>query len=390
MGVEGAAEEVEGGVLPDALLRNSDVVVLGEHHDRFEDHRMQADFVRAFAGARGGRGATAVGLEMVEQPFQPALDRFNRGEISVSDLYEATEWSKRWVWPFEGYAPVFEAARSAGAQLVALNTALETQRQVPLKGLTALSAQESAQYLPDKAGFAASLRQPGFLDYAESVVMASYSAHLQGRWLGTGDMKQATPQNFLISRLLRDEAMAAAAWRWLLAERTPAQSMVVLIGNDHVKFGYGIGQRLRRFGGAAERYRVAVPGLNVRKEPAPDADIATVLLGGEVIEATAPSSKGAAQAAAAPRYLRLADGRGFALVRAEDGQQLLEPVAARPLRVSTVLLNPSPADSLSETSSLNLALPLSSMPRAQWPTLADYVWADKPSKARKASDGVLA
>uniref|UniRef100_A0A7S4VRY3 Haem-binding uptake Tiki superfamily ChaN domain-containing protein n=1 Tax=Alexandrium monilatum TaxID=311494 RepID=A0A7S4VRY3_9DINO len=376
----GDAEEVETGAIPDALLRGSDVVVLGEHHDRFDDHRMQADFVRAFASARGEQN-TAVGLEMVEQPFQPALDRFNRGEISVADLYNETEWSKRWVWPFEGYAPIFEAARASGAPLVALNTAQETQRQVPLRGLAALSAQELAQYLPDKAGFAATMRLPGFLDYADSVVMASYSAHLQASWLGSQDSAKATPQNFLAARLLRDEAMAAAAWRWLTADGPGAgRSMVVLVGGDHVKFGYGMGQRLRRLGSPAERYRVAVTGLNVRKQPDPDAEVVTVLVAGEVVEASVESP--AAADGGRPLYARLADGRGFALLQDAGGRPLLEHVAARPLRVSTVMLNPSPADSLSEQPSLRLALPLGGVPRENWPTLADYIWAEQPNKKR--------
>lgn len=51
---------------------------------------------------------------MVEQQFQPILDSFGRGEMSVAgpfershagaevkDLYDATEWSTRWVWPFD-------------------------------------------------------------------------------------------------------------------------------------------------------------------------------------------------------------------------------------------------------------------------------------------------
>ena len=101
--------------------------------------------------------------------FQPILDSFGRGEISVAwllsgwnvtlpymsflqkslgflhpkhqhcsligasgmprsqDLYDATEWSTRWVWPFELYAPVFEAAKANGSPLVALNPATEVE-----------------------------------------------------------------------------------------------------------------------------------------------------------------------------------------------------------------------------------------------------------------------
>eukprot|EP00438_Fugacium_kawagutii_P018237 Skav218352 [mRNA] locus=scaffold755:1253895:1262570:- [translate_table: standard] len=100
------------------------------------------------------------------QQFQPILDSFGRREISVKDLYDATEWSTRWVWPFELYAPVFEAARDNGSPLVALNPATEVRRKLPLEGLQALTAEDRGLYLPDALGFAATLRDPNFRSYA--------------------------------------------------------------------------------------------------------------------------------------------------------------------------------------------------------------------------------
>ena len=40
----------------------------------------------------------AVGLEAFQSKFQPALDAFSRGEMSVGELREATEWDRRWSW----------------------------------------------------------------------------------------------------------------------------------------------------------------------------------------------------------------------------------------------------------------------------------------------------
>ena len=62
--------------------------------------------------------------EVVPHPNQPT----NGADIAqVQDLYDATEWSTRWVWPFELYAPVFEAAKANGSPLVALNPATEVE-----------------------------------------------------------------------------------------------------------------------------------------------------------------------------------------------------------------------------------------------------------------------
>jgi hypothetical protein len=49
-------------------------------------------------------------------------------------LYDATEWSTRWVWPFELYAPVFEAAKANGSPLVALNPATEAGHGMDMAG----------------------------------------------------------------------------------------------------------------------------------------------------------------------------------------------------------------------------------------------------------------
>ncbi|CAJ1424610.1 unnamed protein product, partial [Effrenium voratum] len=129
---------------PHELANDCDVVILGEHHNSASDHSMEADFAAAFIQQQKRRTgmAPAIGLEMVEQPFQAVLDSFGRGELMVKDLYDATEWSKRWVWPFELYAPIFEAAQRLGAPLVALNPATEVRRKLPVEGLRALTTEE--------------------------------------------------------------------------------------------------------------------------------------------------------------------------------------------------------------------------------------------------------
>lgn len=48
----------------------------------------------------------AIGLEMVQQPFQPALDRYIAKEVADQEaadeaLREETEWDERWGFEFE-------------------------------------------------------------------------------------------------------------------------------------------------------------------------------------------------------------------------------------------------------------------------------------------------
>lgn len=269
-----------GGTLPLELLKNIDVAILGEHHSENIDHVMEADFLRDFVVARrgtgrsgqpiaaanangafpethtplprpagGSRSRVALGLEMVDQELQPALDRFNSGESSVLDLYRETQWAQRWGWRFMGYVPIFEEARALGVPLVALDVPLEVQRRVQLGGLAVLSDKERARYLPDRGAFDSAVQLPGFLEYANNILLPTYRDLLHAGLLASADPTKATAANFLATQLLRDEAMATAAWRHIALQPSAgasAGSMVCLIGYNHVRFSYGVAQRLRR------------------------------------------------------------------------------------------------------------------------------------------------
>lgn len=363
---------------PHELADDCDVVILGEHHNSSSDHSMEADFTREFTKERGRRAGLppAVGLEMVEQQFQPILDSFGRGEISVTDLYDATEWSTRWVWPFELYAPVFEAAKANGSPLVALNPATEVRRKLPLEGLQALTPEDRGLYLPDALGFAATLRDPNFRSYADLVVMPSYDTHVAGQWLGSSDSNVATPQNFLSARVFRDEAMAYAAWRYL--NKDQRRGMLLIVGCDHVRYDYGIPARLKRLGSGLSRWqaerltcRRGVSCLDfsplsrqllLRNGPTPSAQISGRLAPGEVFSAEVEGD-----------FLRLQGQRGFVLSEGGTGTLGASLVEGRKLKVATVLLNPTANEGLANTGAPRWKLPSDN---ATGPALADYIWAE--------------
>ncbi|CAK9000047.1 unnamed protein product [Durusdinium trenchii] len=304
-------------------------------------------------GERGRRAGIppAVGLEMVEQQFQPILDSFGRGEMTVKDLYEATEWSKRWVWPFDLYAPVFEAARQNGSPLVALNPATEVRRRLPLEGLRALTQEDRGLYLPDAVGFAATLREPAFRSYADLVVMPSYDTHVAGEWLGSRDETVATPQNFLSARVFRDEAMAYAAWRYL--NKDQRRGMLLIVGCDHVRYDFGIPARLKRLGSGSTRWQAERPE-KLEKLPLSawmrlDAWDEPLLLHSAKSATSAVQGQLAAgevfQAEADGEALKLQemtwDQRGFVLPDKDTGAFPCSLVEGRKLKITTVLLNPT-------------------------------------------------
>ena len=91
----------------------------------------------------------AVGLEQVQVQFQPVLDQYIRGDISLDEMRQGVEWDTRWIWPFEGYAPVFEAAHELGIPLVALNVNSEDMNLVEKGGFPGLGRDRLKLYIRD-------------------------------------------------------------------------------------------------------------------------------------------------------------------------------------------------------------------------------------------------
>ena len=232
-------------------LAKKDVVFLGEHHNKAADHNLQAMIISGLSKRRG-KGNVAVGLEMVQQQFQPVLDSYVAGTIAddaaaEKALYDGVEWAERWQWSFEDYLPVFRLARTEKIPLVALNVDSAVMEKVRFGGLESMSQADRDLYVQDKKGFVAFARTPGFVDYVERVIMPSFGLHARMGLLG----KNPSQANFYSSRILWDESMSTRAYRFL--ESGGTKTMVVLEGADHIKFSMGSVGRMKRM----------APGLQV-------------------------------------------------------------------------------------------------------------------------------
>ncbi len=205
----------------------------------------------------------AVGLEMVQQQFQPALDAYvakaNPDEAAAEQaLAEATEWGSRWPVPLEMYLPVLRLAREQGYPLLALGIDSEALSKVQAVGLEGLSEAERGVYVADPSGFIQSVKLPAFKLYAERFILPAYQQRLQSGGGSDSSGSQApsgqrgaekttttpTSAKFLASRILWDESMATKAVRHL--QDKPRDIVVLLVAADHVKFGMGAPARLER------------------------------------------------------------------------------------------------------------------------------------------------
>jgi uncharacterized iron-regulated protein len=206
-----------------ARLADKRVIFVGEQHDRYTDHLNQAAIIEGLL-ARGR--PVAIGMEMFQQPYQPALDAYVAGEIDEAELLRRTQYFDRWRFDYRLYRPILNLARAHGIPVIALNLESELTRQVGVAGIASLSEADRAR-LPE-------------IDSSDS----DYRARLDAIFKQHPAEQQRNFEHFLEVQLLWDEGMAERAARHLTEH--PDSTLVVIAGSGHIEYGQGIPKRLAR------------------------------------------------------------------------------------------------------------------------------------------------
>jgi uncharacterized iron-regulated protein len=209
------------------------IIYLGEIHNSTTDHADQlAILEHLYQQKSRATPPLAIGLEMFQKPYQPIIDQYLAGKISEEQLVERTDYQKRWGWPWENYAPLLKFAKAHQIPVIALNTPTEVLRKVSKNGLESLQAKDF-QYIPsiteiDKSN----------LIYRD-LILESYQQH-KAQALAT------SPEfdRFYTAQLLWDETMAATAAEFY--QQHPQTQLIVIAGQAHIRYGYGIPDRVSR------------------------------------------------------------------------------------------------------------------------------------------------
>lgn len=145
-------EVVEPKKFLQSVARKGGSIWLGEHHNSQKDHLFQADLMQRLHEDRSKnkvKAPMAVGLEQVQRQFQPILDDYTSGKISLEEMKEGVDWEKRWMWDFDNYRPIFEIAKRLNVQLVALNVDSEDLSEVEKGGYAQLPVNRLRKYIKD-------------------------------------------------------------------------------------------------------------------------------------------------------------------------------------------------------------------------------------------------
>lgn len=202
------------------------VVYLGECHALKRHHAIQAKVLSDLAD----KGVPLVlGLEQMEAFQQPALDRYNRGEIDFDQLAKETDWANRWS-NYADYRTIVETARKRKIPVIALNARAETIRQVARSGGVAGLDAKARGELPAEI----QLTEPLY----EKLLNLELMVHMA-----------ATPERLRPIReaqMARDAKMASVLTGYLKSEAGKGRTAVVLCGAGHVSYGLGTVSRVRR------------------------------------------------------------------------------------------------------------------------------------------------
>ena len=209
-----------------SAIAQNQVIYLAENHNSTADHIAQLEIIKALDETN----ELAIGLEMFQRPFQSVLDDYIAGTITEAELVEQSEYETRWGFDWEFYAPILRYAKENQIPVLAMNTPAEATRQVAREGLASLKG-DILQYLPPIAE----------VDTTDEAYQASV-AQVFGAHGGHGHSMNF--ENFFAAQVLWDETMAESIATQLSADAE--RQIVVLAGEGHIAFDYGIPNRVER------------------------------------------------------------------------------------------------------------------------------------------------
>jgi uncharacterized iron-regulated protein len=204
-------------------ISSSRAVIVGEVHDKAEDHLVQ---LQILLGLAMGRRPVYVGIEYLPWTMQAKLDDYISGAASEEEFLRLTDWNGNWGYPFHLVRPVFLAARKWSVGIACLNAPKEIVMKVAREGIKGLNESERALIAAE-------------IDL-ENVEHRRYVRAVFDRHPHFSPGKY---DYFYEAQCVWEDTMAEKAASYL---RGRDGVMVILCGRGHIVEGFGIPNRLRK------------------------------------------------------------------------------------------------------------------------------------------------
>jgi len=225
-------------------LETRRVIYVGEKHTSQEDHKIQLAVIQALFKKFPD---LAVGMEMFDQSYQDVLDQWSAGKLEKKEFLQKVHWYANWRYDFSLYEDILEFIKKNHIRLIGLNIPNHIPPKIREGGIESLRADEK-KYLPQQIDVSIESHR----DYVQNV-FENHRHHFSG---------EVEFENFYAAQSVWEDAMAEA-----IAENLDNYVMVVLAGNGHIQFKYGIPDRaFKRTGATFTTIYPAPTGTEVELE----------------------------------------------------------------------------------------------------------------------------
>ena len=206
-------------------LLGQKVIHIGENHTKFSNHLTQLQIIKYL---HKNNKKIVIAMEMFQKPFQKFLDDYIQGKLSKREFLKKTQYYKRWGYDFKLYEPILDFAKENKIKILALNIEKEIIDKVSKNGFSSLTEEERKKL-------------PKFLDFSN----LDYRKFLKKIY-----SKHTTNKNFTYfyeAQILWDESMAYNLPKYM--KKFSDYTFIVLAGNGHLRYRYGIPSRVERVTG---------------------------------------------------------------------------------------------------------------------------------------------
>ncbi len=196
------------------------IIYVGEKHTNAAHHRIQLDVIQAVFKQHSN---IVVGMEMFDHTYQDVLDLWSAGKLDQKDFLKKSHWYANWRFDFSLYSEILEFIKKNHIRLVALNIPNHIPPKIREGGLDNLNEADK-QHLPQEID----TTNPDHREYLQSV-FDDHKHHFRG---------EVEFENFYIAQAVWEDAMAEK-----ISQQLKNDVMIVLAGNGHIQFKYGIPDR---------------------------------------------------------------------------------------------------------------------------------------------------
>ena len=217
-GSTGQAIEYEGLIAELAAVR---VVYIGEMHTDRSHHEIQLRIVESLKEEWQNM---RIAMEMFAYTYQDVLDRWSAGELDRESFLEKTQWYANWRFDFSLYEDILNFARDENIPIAALNIPFHIPAKVRVGGIENLLNIDKA-----------------FLPETVDTTNEAHRSHTEPIFNHHRFSETARFAFFYEAQCVWEDTMAESISRNLNEE-----PMVVLVGNGHIIYKFGVPDRAFR------------------------------------------------------------------------------------------------------------------------------------------------